>query len=586
MNRPLLGRIATFLFFFYAVAFAGFCGWVFFTFSATTYLPGFRWEVTLEHGFTLFMDYLLPVHAAAVAVAASLAGTTQSAGPRGEPAPAFGRMVSSTLVVFLLLTAAYTFLAEGVYPGAAHRVTDLQYQSRLGRAYKAQAEKALLAKDYVTALDAIDRYLLVDTGNRQVADQRPLVAQQAARQARPKPARPAAPLVDPTDDAQALFEKAQTAYARKDWFTANWFAQQAVSMDPRRRDAQQLAAQAWDALAGVKAAAEASADTAKADLVRRKLAAYAQLGTNPVAAYYTFKSLAAQYPGDKDITTYAQRATEAMARTTFFLDEAVKIEPLPGIQSILFFNRRSAAGTEAVYIGKMVALRDGSAYFYDVEAISYDSSGKVAWHFSAPYGKRLAGAGSASITPTPGPGQSIVLMHAVDRDDARVQYLPIYLQGSRAPAESDTLLLSPTMEELTALSTSSETLATMNITSLLRLRNDLGAFGLPRPALTITMVMKMVMPFIYLLVSMFAVALGWGFRARARGRLPVVGIILIPLIPVVCGVLTLLYVHAHRIVAGFAVLAFGLPTALVILGALQLLLLAGALVLLAGQTTR
>jgi hypothetical protein len=126
----------------------------------------------------------------------------------------------------------------------------------------------------------------------------------------------------------------------------------------------------------------------------------------------------------------------------------------------------------------------------------------------------------------------------------------------------------------------------MNITSLLRLRNDLGAFGLPRPALTIAMAMKMVMPFIYLLVSMFAVALGWGFRARARGRLPAVGIILIPLIPVVCAVLTLLYVHAHRIVAGFAVLAFGLPTALIILGVLQLLLLAGALVLLAGQTTR
>ena len=59
-----------------------------------------------------------------------------------------------------------------------------------------------------------------------------------------------------------------------------------------------------------------------------------------------------------------------------------------------------------------------------------------------------------------------------------------------------------------------------------------------------------------------------------------------PAIPVVMAVLTLLYVHAHRVIAGFAVLAFGLPTALVVLGVLQLVLLAGALVTLAGQTTR
>lgn len=578
MNRPMIGRIAGFLFVFYVVAFVAFCGYVFFTFSATTWLPGFRFTVTLMRGFTLFMDYLLPVHVAAVAVAASLAGTAQTVGARRETPPTFGRLVSSTLVLFLVLTAAYTFLAEGVYPGAVRRVADLTYQSRLGRVYKSQAEKALLANDHVAALDAIDRYLVVDPGNTQIAALRPLEAQRAAQQALPKPAAPPVPAVDPTDSAQALFEKAQLAFNRKDWFTANFFAQQAVTVDPRRRDAQELAARAWDNLSGLVA----STDATRADLFRQKKDAFALLTTNPVAAYYRFRDLAVKYPNDKDIATYAAQAAADIRASTFFVDEASRLEPLPGTQAILFFNRRTTAATEAVYVGKVVELADGSAFFYDVEAISYDSSGKVAWHFNAPYGKRLAGATSAAGSA----GQSIVLMHAVDRNDAKVQYLPVYLQGARPAAEKDTLLLTPTMEELRALSLSGDTLSTMNITSLLRLRNDLGAFGLPRPALTIAMAMKLVMPFIYLILSMFAVALGWGFRARDGGRLPAVGIILIPVIPVVCAVLTLLYVHAHRVVAGFAVLAFGLPVALVILGVLQLLLLAGALVLLAGQTTR
>ncbi|HUJ74105.1 MAG TPA: hypothetical protein VL359_04565, partial [bacterium] len=325
-----------------------------------------------------------------------------------------------------------------------------------------------------------------------------------------------------------------------------------------------------------------------ADLFRQKKDAFALLGTNPVAAYYRFKDLATRYPQDKDIATYAAQAAASIKASTFFVDEAAKIEPLPGTQAILFFNRRTAAATEAVFIGKMVELSDGNAYFYDVEAISYDAAGHVAWHLSAPYGKRLAGSGGAAgpTAGSAGAAESVLLMHAVDRANPRVQYLPVYLQGARPAAESDTLLIAPTMEELRALSTAGSSLATMNIASLLRLRNDLGAFGMPRPALTIAMAMKMVMPFIYLTLSLFAVALGWGFRARAGGKLPAIGIILIPGIPIVCAVLTLLYVHAHRVITGFAVLAYGLTPALVILGVLQLVLLAAALSAVAGQTTK
>jgi hypothetical protein len=126
----------------------------------------------------------------------------------------------------------------------------------------------------------------------------------------------------------------------------------------------------------------------------------------------------------------------------------------------------------------------------------------------------------------------------------------------------------------------------MGITELWRLRADLGSLGIARNALNAALAMKIVMPFAFLILSLLAVSLGWAFRTRALGRLPASGVILLPLVPVVLAMLSLLYLYAHRVVTGFAVLSFGFAGTLVTLGVLQLVLLAVALVLLAGQTSR
>ncbi len=141
MNRPLLSRIMPFLLGFYALSLAAFFVYAMITFTASSYLPMLRWEYTLKQAFVLFMDYLIPVHAAAIAVAASLAAIG-SVGSGGSPQP-FNKIVSSTLIAFLVLTAAYTALFEGVYPRARTRLTDMQYQSSLARLYARQANDAL-----------------------------------------------------------------------------------------------------------------------------------------------------------------------------------------------------------------------------------------------------------------------------------------------------------------------------------------------------------------------------------------------------------------------------------------------------------
>ncbi|MGD0724920.1 MAG: hypothetical protein ABSB63_05095 [Spirochaetia bacterium] len=571
MNRSLLGRIASFLFAFYALSLLAFFSYALLTFSATQFLPSMRWEYALKRGFVLFMDYLIPVHAAAVAVGASLAGVTQARRAPGAAPEPFNKLVSSTLVTFLLLTAGYSVLYEGLYPGARRGLSDMQYRSSLARQFMSQADAAVKRGDYRAGLDSVDRYLAIDPSNKAAANQRLELVAQVARQSAPAPGRSVAGLATtpPDTSAQGLVEKAKFYAGRQDWFSAHYYAQAASALDPRRTDALRLAAQASEQLGAIL---ESEKDAKRAELFRQKKAAYTLLlSGNVVAAYYRFLELKKENPGDSDIATYLAVASEKVAQSTFFLDDARKMETLPGTQNILFLNGREKDATEAVYIGKMVEQSQGDAYFYDIEAVRYDAAGAVTWHFNAAYGRRE--------------GDSI-LMNCVDRTDNRLRFLPRYAQGTRAPAEMNVLALRPTVEQMRSLSLGRDALAVLGLAELWRMRGDLGSFGLSREALTVDMAMKMLMPCVFLILSIFALSLGWAFRARYFGRLSLFAVILIPLVPLVLSVLSLLYVHAHRVIIGFTVLAFGFTAALVVLVALQVVLLVVALIMLAGQSTR
>ena len=570
MNRSILGRITSFLFAFYSLALLAFVAYALLTFSTKVYLPSMQWEYAIKRGFVFFIDYLIPVHAAAIAVGASLAGMGRAGRSEGGPAQPFSRMVSSTLVTFLLLTAAYAVLFEGVYPAAQRRLSDMQYLSRVAAEYRQQSEAAEKRGDYAASLDAVNRYLEIDKGNKVFAERKLDLGIKAARQAAPGPARAVAGLTAETGaaNAQALMEKAQYYFDRQDWYSAHYYAQSASSLDPRRTDALRLAAQAWDRITGLT---QAEKDVRTSDLLKAKTRAYQMLIAGDVlGAYYEFGRLRADNPADQDIATYLAESARKLAATAFFVDDARRMETLPGTQAILFLNGGTGGAREAVYIGKMVELPGGEAYYYDIEAVRYDAAGAVQWHFSAPFGRREGGS---------------ILLHSVGRNDVQQQYLPVYLQGSRPAAERNVLALRPSVEELRSLSIGRDALAVMGLPELWRMRTDLAAFGLPRTALNVDMTMKMLMPFVFLVLSIFSVSLGWAYRARYLARLSLFSVVLMPLVPLVLSVLSLLYVHAHRVIIGFAVIAFGLTAALVALAVLEVILLAVALIMLAGQST-
>jgi hypothetical protein len=472
--------------------------------------------------------------------------------------------VSPALVLFIVLGVGYTVLFEGVAPGNQRRLEDLQQLTTNAKGFEEAMRAARAAGNLGAALESADLYLAIDPGSAAVRDARQGIEAEAARKDLAAGKAKAAPSEGPS--ATALIDKARAALEARDWMAAHDFATQAHALEPDRTDAMRIAALAWDELS--REGAPGASDKETAALFAQKKEAYLRLqADDPFTAYYSFVKLAAEHPRDRDIAVYLEKARQTVARQTFFLDEVERARTLPGTRDILFVNRRTAEATEAFSFGSLVESREGT-YFLGIEAIRYRPGGAVDYHLAAPYGK-LAG--------------QTILLHGVHRTDSSVQSVPVYYAGQRSGAERFTLTLQPAVEDLRALTVDQDR-SRIGLPQLWLLRGTLSQYGVPRQQISAAVVMKAVMPFLFLTLSFLAVSLGWALRARYLGRAPARVVILVPLIPAAVSLACLLWVHAHRVLLGFVVLTFGFTPALVVLAALEAVVLAISVILLAGQS--
>ncbi len=564
----MLGRVFSFLFVFYLLGYAAFLIYCLASFSASHVLPVFKRQYAGTQAFVLFVEYLIPIHVSGIVVALSLGSRAQANGTSGETARPFSKIASSTLAAFVFLTVVYTVFFEGLAPSARARLSDMEYQSRLAGEFLSQANTRKKNGDFLSALTYADYYLRIDRENPSIADLRAELAAGAARQQLKSEAKPA-PAEQPPQglDAAALLEKARYYFEKQDYYSAHYYATQASHLEPGRTDAIRLAALAWDQITG-STSSQAEAETAK--LYQEKKRAYdALISEDVLTAYYSFVALAARYPKDADVAEYLEKSRQKVQEASFFIDEALKAVPLPGTENVCFINKEDKGVTEAVSIGKLVETGEG-VFALNVEAIQYRPDGAVLYHFNAPYGKLIG---------------STLLLHAIDGKDRLTQVLPLYLAGSRPKAEQGILALRPSVEEMRALSVDRTGSFQIGLAKLWRMKSALAGYGLLEQGISVQLVMDLLMPFVFLTLSFLALALGWGFRARYLGSPPRPLYAFVPFVPLMASLISLMWIYGHKVILGFAVLAFGFAAALAVCAVLELVVLVISLILLSGQTS-
>ncbi len=535
-------------------------------FQSKEVLPAYYWRWIWNRAAMDFIQEMSPVQCTAILVGDSIlpsAGRSRSS-PRGGLAP-FYRLVSSSLVTFLLLTLVFTGLSEGVDPLLNANRDAILYQSQLARRFYANYESAYAKGELQSAKYYLDFYRRLAPADQAARDKSDQLIIQIERQ-RPNSAPVVRPSEGPLQNASVaeLVRLAREYLKRQDFASARYYATLATDVVPADREAALVAS---EALAGLSRITPNPADRQRSYYFSLKAKGREALEEgDPKTAYYLFKSLAAEHPNDPDVVTYLKRTVEQLAEFSFFRDEIDRTVPYPGVRNVVYLNRSGPGGREILSIRKMVVVPEGT-YFEGIEALGFSTDGSVLYHLVAPYGKLMG---------------SKINMDCIGRERA-VSYLPTLVSGALPGGGKDELPLGTTVRGLALFSTERSDLAHVALPQLWHAGDLLQQFGYLKAPVQIELLRRILFPFGMLILSIAAIGVGWSLRAPV-GRPRVLAYLLVPLFPFVISLITELYFFVSKLLFGFALLSFGQDIALLILLAVQFVLLFLALVYVAGQS--
>jgi hypothetical protein len=483
---------------------------------------------------------------------------------------------SRTIILFLVVTLVYTILSIGLLPELYEARYDRIYQSSLARSYLQQAEQAEQAENQKAAYSLYRDYLNIDSDNRAIKDKVNYLEGQVSLQTAQEKQRRVEQVVpepiwhDEYRDLSAveLVEQGREALNNNDPFTAHYMAliaqRVAQLQNQTRDDAKRLAAQAWEAIGAL----EPSRDQQRARAVyNQKLSGYEALTREqPIKAYYIFKDLRENHPGDPDVKEYYRRSMQQARGKSYFIEEAERFKSNPGIRKIVYMDNSRTL----VFIEKLV-LENGEHWAYgiellrlsaagDTDAVTNEEAAGIFEHVSAPYGKIS--------------GKSLI-MKGIDRDNENRSIEPtVYVSRAENPLQT-VVNLTPSIPELMRLSREQEFLNRLTLPDLLAIQPVITQFGYPAYRFEVLTLMRILEPFLFLIFASFAVAFGWHTRVYAQG-FPWLVLIVAPLLPFIMNQIIILYEYLHKLLFTGVVLSFGFVS-----GAVGLLVLEAVLLFLA-----
>lgn len=381
----------------------------------------------------------------------------------------------------------------------------------------------------------------------------------------------------PVNATEALF-LADKALQAERYYDAHWLANLGVRLAKQgsleRVQGTRLASLAWNRVGSLE---PTTREVETYTSYRKKRSGYEALVSEDwVRAYYIFKELSAENPGDPDVNRFLALSEKGIDKVAFFTDEMdlalgeIHTDTLFSFPSAISDKRN---GRTVLRIGSLFASGDFS-YALGIDLMTFDENGNLLYRVEAPYAKILP----ITLGSVP---RIVLMMRALDRSDRQKIHEPIWSGPEQSFAQDPQLLLDITYDDFLLLSRLKRGLDPLLMGELLTIAKRIGVYGYIPQLFQAEILYRLSEVAISLPLSILIIVVGWRYRTNKRSL--IIGIPMLVVLPLVFNGLVFFCRSVLNTLSIWLVISFGFSVAIVFFVAGMIVLFLFSLIILVAQ---
>jgi len=400
--------------------------------------------------------------------------------------------------------------------------------------YLEQAQKYFANGDYLLAQRYVNEVLRISPKNEEAQTLSTNVeyANAELRAIRatgllPVPRQYVPPTSLPGEESYSVFEllqKSRSAFQKKSWFDAHFYANTALSItterDPNYADAKRLSSEAWNYLMSP----EAFSDEEASVFYAKKREGYrALINGDNLHAYSIFEQLNQNNSTDPDVTHYLQIATTRARNRYFFINEIPELDAFRNIHDLYFAYAQPDGGKNIVFIKGIAPLKDSGKtvlFLRELSVSSYNAQGAFEMAYTASYAKmfeqpatdldeqtqRILGVTKRQKIP-------YIMLEGVDSQSGSIVMEPRFMFTEKIPSyELNFTLLGIPYDDLLLLIDSTHSLEVEPLWELFKFSPLAEKYGFSKETYLHALYSRLAWPFIFVILMLISGFAAWCFR--------------------------------------------------------------------------